>query len=154
MNSIEKHILQLEVDLLKSEVRKSAEKYYEIFCENCIRNAIEEYGVKTIVAFNEKEVIGYLQYFYDVSSNELFIREIQISKLHQGDHETFRKLIEIMITDGQYSSINKVKGYINNNNEKSSQVFSSIGFKAVYEKNKGKIYTSDKELINRWLIGN
>lgn len=124
---------------------------YKIFCENCIKNAVQEYKVKTVIAFNREKAIAYIQYFYDTNSNELCIREIQISKEHQGDHETFCKLIECMTIDSEYRDINKIKGYINNRNQKSRDVFKSIGFKEAYEKNNGKIYTVNREELKKWI---
>lgn len=127
---------------------------YKIFLENCIKNAIEEYKVKNVIAFNGEEVVAYLQYFLDKKSNQLFIWEIQISKAYQGDHKTFPKLISTMISDEEYDSINMVGGYINNKNTKSIKAFTKIGFKECYEKNDGKIYASDKKTINKWLCKN
>lgn len=120
---------------------------YNIFVENCIKNASEEYRVKNIIAFNGEEVVAYLQYFLDKKCNQLFIWEIQISKEYQGDHKTFPKLISTMISDEEYYSVNMVRGYINNDNTKSIKAFTKIGFKECYEKKNGKIYEGSKKTI-------
>lgn len=127
---------------------------YKIFLENCIKNAIEEYKVKNIIAFNGEEVVAYLQYFLDKKSNQLFIWEIQISKAYQGDHKTFPKLISTMISDEEYDSINMVRGSINNNNTKSIKAFTKIGLKECYENNNSKIYEGSKKLIEEWINEN
>lgn len=127
---------------------------YKIFLKNCIKNAIEEYRVKNIIAFNGEEVIAYLQYFLDICSNQLFIWEIQVSKAYQGDHKTFPKLISTMIYDEEYYSIDMVRGYINNDNAKSIKAFTKIGLKGCYEKNNGKIYEGSKRTIEAWINEN
>lgn len=110
-----------------------------------IKHAVEDFSRiekgMTIVLFQKKRVIGYLQLMKDEKRDEdVMIREIEIDRNHQGDHCSFRALITSFLALPQVQSCRGISGYINPRNEKSKEVFTAL----TMQTKDGRYYRANK----------
>ncbi len=107
---------------------------------NMIRTT-EDYNI--LLCLENTSLVGFICYTYlDIG---LMLSEIQIKKEYQGKHNILKNMLRNVLvnTNNTYS---KVYATINNDNTKSKEVFTHIGFKNI----KGILYEIDKTNLMKW----
>ena len=96
-----------------------------------------------LLCLDNTKLVGFTCYtYFDMG---LMLSEIQIKKEYQGKYNLLKNMLHNVLvnSDNTYS---KVYCTINNNNTKSKEVFTHIGFKNI----KGVLYEIDKIDLMKW----
>lgn len=134
-----------------NEILPDSKAYtFEEYLETCIKNSGEERNTTTLIAFDEKKVCGYFQYFYKESEDVIYWSELEIESNHMNDHFTFPLLIKSAIFDVEYVKTEKFQLYVNDKNEKSKSVVNFMGFAPIKEIGRGKRYECERERLVKW----
>lgn len=131
------NILVENYNKINNKDNSSTEMYNEWV--NMIRTT-KDYNI--LICLDNNLLVGFICYTYlDIG---LMLSEIQIKKEYQGKH-ILKNMIKnvLMNTNNTYS---KVYATINNDNTKSKEVFTHIGFKNI----KGILYEIDKTNLMKW----
>jgi hypothetical protein len=134
-----------------NEILPNNKEYtFEEYLENRIKNSGEETKTTTLIAFDEKNVCGYFQYFYKESEDVIYWSEIEIESNHMNDHFTFPLLIKSAIFDEEYIKTEKFQLYVNDKNQKSKSVVNFMGFSPIKEVGRGKRYECERGNLVKW----
>lgn len=132
------NILVENYNKINNKDNSSNEMYNEWV--NMIRTT-EDYNI--LICLDNNLLVGFVCYTYlDIG---LMLSEIQIKKEYQGKHNILKNMLRNILvnTNNTYS---KVYATINNDNTKSKEVFTHIGFKNI----KGILYEIDKTNLMKW----
>ena len=120
------------------------------FWKNSMYHELENNNKRWIGAFKEEKLIGY--FLYKIDNNILYLDEIQIIKGHQGDKYTFKSLLKTLLEETKLTDKFLVRAYVNKNNEKSSNIIKSLGFKKLEEKENGIVYVNSYKIFSKQLL--
>lgn len=90
-------------------------------------------------------IVGFISCIY--IEEGLMLSEVQIKKQYQGKYDILRKMLKYICNICDKDKSKYVLGTINDNNEKSKQVFTYIGFK----KEKGILYKISFNNLIKWI---
>ena len=120
------------------------------FWKNSMYKELENNSKRWVGAFKEKRLIGY--FLYKIDNNVLYLDEIQIIRNHQGDKYTFKNLLKTLLEEKDLTDNFLVRAYVNKNNEKSSNIIKSLGFKKLEEKENGIVYVNSYKIFREQLL--
>lgn len=132
------NILVENYNKINNKDNSSNETYNEWV--NMIRTT-KDYNI--LICLDNNLLVGFVCYTYlDIG---LMLSEIQIKKEYQVKHNILKNMLRNILvnTNNTYS---KVYATINNDNTKSKEVFTHIGFKNI----KGVLYDIDKTNLMKW----
>lgn len=132
------NILVENYNKINNKDNSSNETYNEWV--NMIRTT-KDYNI--LICLDNNLLVGFVCYTYlDIG---LMLSKIQIKKEYQGKHNILKNMLRNILVNTNNTYF-KVYATINNDNTKSKEVFTHIGFKNI----KGVLYEIDKTNLMKW----